>query len=875
MLHFAKKLRVSFYLMTLFTIACCVNPRQTNAQITDTIIMHDIGHDATAWWNSVCSWANSLNGGGGEFMQCQRWTWFSLGCGEGEQIPHIQFNLPPVPSNHVVQKVELQLFFPSGNPFPHSVGNNEMYVQRITANWGEATLTWNNMPAHTTTGQISVPAATFGTQTYTMDISNIAKLWYNGTPNYGVRLKLQNPTTYRRATFASSEHPDSSLHPRIYITYSPNYSISTTAEDTLVCFGDQTDIEVTTTGMVSPTFSWTSIPPGFSSTQSTIPVSPTQNTRYVVAVSDSGATLYDTVDIDVYNCCAIDTNAYRKFHKSFSGTVNAPHGAQIGGRADLTSSGDLLIASWSTMPGTSEALLSKINSNGNYNWTRAYDLLNYDAGLSTLELSTGEYLLVGHTNSLGSGKVSMFMQKVDANGINIIWTRIYDQTMFDIATAFVAELSNGDIVVAGTASSGTAQGIAIGQFDDSGFVTGYEFKTIWGKGDIYVNDILATSDGGFLLCGEAKAGLANDYDGALLMKFDDLSSLLWTEVYRYPTSSGVYNLGSFNPAEISITNAFSVLEDVGNQKFVVVGDVSDRYTFKDALIWEVNPLTGAFISSRRISYPGYESSYQGIGHSNTNSNYIMTGYLKNTSTLTELTAFSRCNSALSFNLHRAFGTPGVNTIHRGADVFQYPGSSDYLIHGRALEPFLPPGSDAQPYAIRTDVNGVNGCELVRNPISTVVVLNQFSESEIPNHPLVNILFNPIPEHDFCGSITNVCTPSLRIAPEEPTEMFSEEYRQISYASRALSNEEEDETPISIAPNPASTHINLNFDLPGYKTLDLTIVNSNGQQVLHSILPSASGKHQVDLNGLPGGLYIVNLRGDNQIIRQQKLIVTPR
>ncbi len=874
MLHFTPKFRRAQWIAIVLFAPLFFSKSPIKAQVVDTLIMHDIGHDAATWWNSVCSWADSLNGGGGDFMQCQRWTWYSLGCGEGEQIPHIQFNLPAIPPNHTLQKVEIQLFYPTSNPFPHTTGNNQMYVQRITSNWGEASLSWVNRPSFTTVDQIPVAAASFGTQDYKVDITGIAEEWFDGTlPNYGVRLKLQNPTTYRRATFATSEHPDSNLHPRIYFTFRANPSIAVNFSDTTTCVGDTVDIQVTTQGMGSPTYSWSSIPTGFSSSQASISVNPNQDTRYIIAVSDNGQTFYDTVDVNVYDCCASDDTPYKRFHKSFSGLVDEPHGTIIGGRADLTSAGDILLANYSVGGANHEALLTKINPNGNYNWTRAYDLTAFESGLSALELSTGDYLLVGHTNSLGSGKVNLFIQKVDANGSTIIWTRIYDQTTFDVATAHATELLNGDIAIAGIASTGSGDGIALAHLDDSGFIASYEVKTFPNKGDLIVNDILATSDGGFLICGEAGAGFANDYDGALLMKYDDTATPVWAKVYRFPSSSGMYNLSSTNPAEISITRAFSIMEDVGLQKYIVAGDASDIYTFNDAMVWEVDPLSGALTAARRVIYPGLWSSFLGISQSNTNGEYLLTGYLQDPSTSTEITLLSRCDHSLAFNLHRSYGASGVSTTHRGIDIFEEVSSTDFLIHGRSIEPFMPPGSAPQAYVIRTDMNGFNGCESVQNPFYTSVVVDQFTEWENSMPFVTNLLFGAIPMHDFCGNLVDRCVPGLFIRnPDPDTRNAGLEY---NFGQTSLSDEEENTTSIVIAPNPASDHIKLTLDLPDYQSVDLSIVNMSGQQVLSQKGFVATGQHNIDLSSLKAGLYIINLKSGNKVLKQQKLVLTPR
>ncbi|MEP7169798.1 MAG: DNRLRE domain-containing protein, partial [Bacteroidota bacterium] len=79
-----------------------------------------------------------------------------------------QFDLSGIPANSVVNSAVLSLYFnPNNSNFNHvHSGTNISYIQRVTANWQENTVTWNNQPASTTQNQATVPSSSTGSQDY-------------------------------------------------------------------------------------------------------------------------------------------------------------------------------------------------------------------------------------------------------------------------------------------------------------------------------------------------------------------------------------------------------------------------------------------------------------------------------------------------------------------------------------------------------------------------------------------------------------------------------------------------------------------------------------------------------------------------------------
>ena len=112
---------------------------------------------------------------------------------------------------------------PMGNTsYPGSKFNdNSCYLQRVTSQWDESSLTWNNQPSVTTQNQLSIPQSD---EQWFYDISlNVTQLLKpmvaDNSKNYGFLLRLQSETAQRAMGFCSSESTHPAKRPKLVIVY--------------------------------------------------------------------------------------------------------------------------------------------------------------------------------------------------------------------------------------------------------------------------------------------------------------------------------------------------------------------------------------------------------------------------------------------------------------------------------------------------------------------------------------------------------------------------------------------------------------------------------------------------------------------------------
>jgi hypothetical protein len=161
-------------------------------------------------------------------------------------VPYIfralhKFNLSVIPAGSLIQSAKLYLYFnntsshPEGNsyypgsPYPNE---NSGSVYRINQDWNVSTVTWNNQPSYAASTVVNIPATTTQTQNSIVDVTPlILDIIANPTTSFGLLLKINNETPYRTQLYASSNHPNNNLHPRLEICYQYPLSVNNVNEN--------------------------------------------------------------------------------------------------------------------------------------------------------------------------------------------------------------------------------------------------------------------------------------------------------------------------------------------------------------------------------------------------------------------------------------------------------------------------------------------------------------------------------------------------------------------------------------------------------------------------------------------------------------------
>lgn len=186
---------------------------QPNAAEGQDALLHGLPSEAT------------VNYGSNAQLAANAWTFG----GEGAVVRSaLNFDFSGIPADARIDSAFLSLYaWDSLSGFgQHSTrsGANDVWIQRITSSWDESTVTWNTQPTFTTDNRVAIPASTSPTQDYLkIDVTPLLKdIVDNPTTSFGFLLSLQDESFYRLMNFASSDHADSTRHPKIKICYAEN-----------------------------------------------------------------------------------------------------------------------------------------------------------------------------------------------------------------------------------------------------------------------------------------------------------------------------------------------------------------------------------------------------------------------------------------------------------------------------------------------------------------------------------------------------------------------------------------------------------------------------------------------------------------------------
>lgn len=257
----------------------------------------------------------------------------------------IQFDYSSIPAGATIVSATLHLFKipPIGTLTSHTIGNNESYMQRLSASWNEATVTWNNAPASTTEDQGVLAAATAGDQNYDVDLTSLVQYHQaNPSNNFGFLFRLADETPTRILMFASDVYSNPELRPYLSVEYciSPQISIQANGP-TSFCEGGSVELTVNSSGA----FTWDD---GGSDNPRTISASGV----YSVSTSEGCGASSNSIEVNVWSNPDVPTI-------NPSGVVNIDQGSSI----MLMSSAAV---SYEWIPGGQTTQSINVNSSGAY-----------------------------------------------------------------------------------------------------------------------------------------------------------------------------------------------------------------------------------------------------------------------------------------------------------------------------------------------------------------------------------------------------------------------------------------------------------------------------------------------------------------------------
>ena len=178
--------------------------------------------------------------------------------------------------------------------------------------------------------------------------------------------------------------------------------------------------------------------------------------------------------------------------------------------------------------GGSDVYLIKTNSLGDTSWSKTYGGSNNDNGCCVQQTTDMGYIITGITRSFGAGGQDIYLIKTNQEG-DTLWTKTFGGELDDWGSAVQQTLDGGYIIIGSTESYGS------GNFDYYLIKTDTDGNTMWtktfgGTNWDYGSWIELTSDNGFIMTGHSNSYGVGNYD-VYLIKTNDTGDTLWTKTY--------------------------------------------------------------------------------------------------------------------------------------------------------------------------------------------------------------------------------------------------------------------------------------------------------------------------------------------------------
>ena len=239
--------------------------------------------------------------------------------------------------------------------------------------------------------------------------------------------------------------------------------------------------------------------------------------------------------------------------------------------------------------GDQDIYIIRTDADGKVLWQKTFGVPGLESARSICALTSGGFAVCGHTETAGEGEDDALLFKINDDG-DQIWTRTFGGTRADVGTA-VCETPEGDLIISCACGSDpyTTKNMdhCLVKFNAAGEELWWKtFGNDSGEGFDYPYSVISTSDGGYALTGSSDSTVPLDF---MHVKTDAAGDLDWSLV-----NEGVFYEYSMDILELNDGYIFAgntEAQDIwNNQVWIIRTDLDgnilwDKQTGGDAHDW--------------------------------------------------------------------------------------------------------------------------------------------------------------------------------------------------------------------------------------------------------------------------------------------------
>jgi len=449
------------------------------------------------------------------------------------------------------------------------------------------------------------------------------------------------------------------------------------------------------------------------------------------------------------------------FQKTYSG---AAFTASFCNSVQQTADGGYIMAGAYGASGSSDACITKTNSNGIVTWSYALGGIRSENIYSVRQTANGGYIIAGTSRSFSVDSLNEFyVIRLDASG-NVVWEKIYGSLAgtYEVGVHYMSQTSDGGYIIGGYEDA--LVGMLYLKTDSSGNISWGKF--VYGSIGTYgTESIQQTSDGGYVITG----------NGGWLIKTDASGNITWSKSYINLRSTFAQQTSDGGYMMAGITNSY------GSGGF-------DRYLMKTDASGNV---------SWCKTYGGTLDDDLRSAQQTADGGYVLAGTTYSFGAGGSDAYVVKTDASGNLLWSKTYGSAGDDF----ASSVQETSGGGYIIAGQTTS--FSSGAYSV-YLIRTDANGMSGCNeinpatLVTSPVIVATTLSNTASTYVPD--------TDIPFSSIGGGLNETL-----LCLSFPTGLTSDNYGENNF---------------SFSPNPATTEVTINFGKEG--RYDMRLCNTLGE-----------------------------------------------
>jgi hypothetical protein len=169
-------------------------------------------------------------------------------------------------------------------------------------------------------------------------------------------------------------------------------------------------------------------------------------------------------------------------------------------------------------------ILTKIDLNGNLQWSKSYQMPNSNSNdiTSLIQTIDSGYVFIGYSYINSTTYDDIFITKTNSLG-NVVWSKKISGPGYDEAYS-VVQANDGGYVLTGNSGNPGVCGVILVKLDNSGNLL---WSNTYGGCADFAYALDKTSDGGFIVAGHTFGAYS-----CLLMKTDSTGNTIWYKTFN-------------------------------------------------------------------------------------------------------------------------------------------------------------------------------------------------------------------------------------------------------------------------------------------------------------------------------------------------------